>query len=106
MSLPCVVDGVSGSDNILELWKKHDGSLLNCVQSDPFVVRDVDHFDVIQCHEVLKVISKRSENKATGADGVSAEHLKFAGARLAPATWTNLDLGLNPDLYLLPALCL
>ena len=42
------------------------------------MVHNVDSFDVIQCHDVVKAISKLTENKTTGVDGVSAEHLKFA----------------------------
>lgn len=83
-SLPCAIDGTSGTDNILELWRQHYSRLFNCVQSEICMVNDVDHVDVIMAHEVLKAVTKLSKNKASGQDGVSAEHLKFASVRLAP----------------------
>lgn len=83
-SLPCAIDGTSGTDNILELWRQHYSRLFNCVQSEICMVNDVDHVDIIMAHEVLKAVTKLSKNKASGQDGVSAEHLKFASVRLAP----------------------
>ena len=45
--LPCTVEGVSGTDNIAELWRQHYSDLFNCVTSDPFNVGNIAHEDVL-----------------------------------------------------------
>ena len=35
--LPCNMDGVSGADNITELWRQHYAALFNCVKSEPYL---------------------------------------------------------------------
>ena len=36
-SLPCNVEGTSGTDNIAALWRQYYFSLFNCIKSDPCV---------------------------------------------------------------------
>ena len=45
--LPCTIEGVSGTDNIAELWRQHYSDLFNCVTSDPFNVGNIAHEDVL-----------------------------------------------------------
>lgn len=42
-SLLCTVDGISGADNIAELWQ-HYGTLFNCISniSDLYKVEDIE----------------------------------------------------------------
>ena len=35
MPLPCTVEGVSGQENIAELWRQHYSAIFNCIQSEP-----------------------------------------------------------------------
>ncbi|KAM4570246.1 uncharacterized protein PAE49_009455 [Odontesthes bonariensis] len=41
-SLPSDIEGVSGTDNIVEKWRKHYQELLNCIRNDPFEVNSID----------------------------------------------------------------
>ena len=34
-SLPSTVEGVSGENNVAELWRQHYSSLFNCLKHDP-----------------------------------------------------------------------
>ena len=85
ISLPCTVDGTSGTDNIAELWRQHYSTLFNCVQSELYKVDDIDSNEsmVIMSHEVYQAINKMSDNKASGEDHISAEHLKYASMEIA-----------------------
>ena len=83
-SLPNTIEGVSGANSIVELWKQHYSKLFNCIKNDPFVVGDVSSDEaVISAKEVHLAISQLADNKASGSDSISAEHLKHAGPRLA-----------------------
>ena len=85
-SLPCTVDGTSGTQHIAEVWRKHYSNIFNCINSDLFKVGNVKCDDnmVIMPQEVDKAINKLSNNKASGLDGITAEHLKYASARTSP----------------------
>jgi len=41
-SLTCIVDGISGTDPIAELWRQHYGTLFNCIKSDLYKVNDIE----------------------------------------------------------------
>ena len=85
-SLPCTVDGTSGSHNIAELWRQHYSNLFNCLKSDLYkadCIRD-DVSVEINTHEVYQAINRISDNKASGIDHITAEHLKYASLRTAP----------------------
>ena len=81
-SLPYTVDGVSGASAINELWRRHYSKLFNCVQTNGYQVANVENIDMITTHEVSQAIKNISDNKTTGMDYISAEHLKFASSRL------------------------
>lgn len=52
-----------------------------------YCVDDVDCIEAITfyvCISVYQVIHNLSDNKSTGVDQISAEHLKLASGRLAP----------------------
>ncbi|XP_024116673.2 uncharacterized protein LOC112138347 [Oryzias melastigma] len=84
-SIPCVIDGVSGPENILEHWRQHYSTTFNCGQTDEvYKINDVGACDAITVHEVLQASAKLSDNKATGLDDVSTEHTKFASPKAFP----------------------
>ena len=85
-SLPCTVEGVSGAGKIAELWKQHYSELFNCVKSDLYKVGNVANSDTvgITCREVVQqAITQLADNKASGLDRITAEHLQFASPRAA-----------------------
>ncbi len=84
-SLPCTLEGVSGTDNIANLWKQHYCELFNCVKSDPYIVGTIDNSDAvgITTNEVYQAITQLDNDKACGPDQITAEHLKFASPRVA-----------------------
>ena len=81
-SLPYTVDGVSGASAIAELWRRHYSKLFNCVQTNGYQVANVENIDMITTHEVSQAIKNLSDNKTTGMDYISAEHLKCASSRV------------------------
>ncbi len=81
--LPSSVEGVTGSENIADLWRKHYSDLFNCVKSDDFNIGNVSfNNEVIKAEEVTSAIGKLVLNKSCGPDQITAEHLKFASHRL------------------------
>lgn len=73
------MEGVSGSVNIMELWRRHYMELFNCVKSDVFTVGDVSHDNVvIRPDDISYAIGKLALNKSCGLHLISAEHLKFS----------------------------
>lgn len=82
--LPCHIEGVSGGDNIAEQWRLHYAALFNCIKSEPYCVgklkEEVIHFTP---SEVYHVIEQLADNKASGKDNITAEHLKLASPRVA-----------------------
>ncbi len=45
--LPSSMEGVSGSVNIVELWRRHYMELFNCFKSDVVTAGDVSHDNVV-----------------------------------------------------------
>ena len=84
--LPSNINGVCGSDSIAELWRQHYYELFNCINNDPFVPDDVDPIEnlVVSHDEVKQAILKLENNKAGGADRITAEHLKHASSKVIP----------------------
>ena len=82
-SLPCTVDGTSGTQNIAEVWRQHYSNLFNCINSELYKVGYIKYDEnmIIMPQEVDKAINKLSKNKASGLDGITAEHLKYASAK-------------------------
>ncbi len=84
VTLPCSIEGVSGAENIAELWRQHYTTLFNCVKSEPGKVEVVSSMDTgsITTNEVYQAIIQLKELKTGGLDQITAEHLKFASFRL------------------------
>ena len=78
-SLPSNIDGVSGPDEISQLWRKQYYELLNCVKGNMFVVDSVDFNDdvIVTAAEVHEAILKLRDNKACGQDDITAEHVNL-----------------------------
>ena len=85
-SIPSNIDGVSGMDEIAQLWKNKYYELFNCVKSNLLIVDNVECNDdvVVTPGEVREAIFKLKDGKASGMDGVSAEHMKHASGKLCP----------------------
>ncbi len=45
VTLPCSIEGVSGAENIAELWRQHYTTLFNCLKSEPGKVEVVSSMD-------------------------------------------------------------
>ena len=103
MPLPCTIEGGAGADNIAEKWRQHYSALFNCVKSDPFNIGSIPNSEAIgvTAGEVLQAISQLADNKASGPDNITAEHLKHASPRVAvllSKCFTGLmSHGLLPD---------
>ena len=103
MPLPCTIEGGAGADNIAEKWRQHYSALFNCVKSDPFNIGSIPNSEAIgvTAGEVLQAISQLADNKASGPDNITAEHLKHASPRVAvllSICFTGLmSHGLLPD---------
>ena len=79
--LPTSIDGATGKKEVVNMWKDHFKSLLNCVQNhnssipsqlttDPGLKRIPD--------EIQSAINKLDSGKSCGLDGLYAEHLKHS----------------------------
>lgn len=77
---PCTIDGISGADNIAELWRQHYSTLFNCVESDIYVP-DAECVDskVILSHEASHTINKLTDNRASGLDHNTSENMPAGG---------------------------
>lgn len=82
--LPCNITGVSGADNIAELWRQHYVALFNCIKCEPYCVGKLDeevvHFTP---NEAYHAIGQLADNKVSGMDNITTEHLKLASPRVA-----------------------
>ena len=85
LSLPNVVDGTTGSNNIVNMWKSHYEDLfiqknvnVFCKTVDYEVDMEVSHSDIIQAIQDLK------DSKSCGLDGIYAEHLKHCSNFIIP----------------------
>ena len=81
LSLPN--DGITGSNNIVNMWKSQYDDLFNCLKKDKHVNdfcktvdyevdMEVSHSDIIQAI----VIQDIKDSKSCGVDGIYTEHLK------------------------------
>ena len=84
-SLPSSFEGVSGKHAISELWKSHFGRLLNVIQDDGLCDISCDTADSDDIHvstnEVVLAVQALGANKASGIDGIVAEHLLYSSDR-------------------------
>jgi len=90
-NLPCNIDGHSGPSAIASMCRQHYDSLLNSVGSidrkssvDDTINADVSYDPGMSApvSEVGAAINRLANGKSCDADGLSAEHLKYAGPRL------------------------
>ena len=83
-----IINGVSGSENIVNMWKDHYSNLLNsCAPTDEIKI-DVDmltsvdqefHKDMIIANEELEDAKKALKSEKSPAhDNLSSEHFKYA----------------------------
>ena len=90
VSLPNVIDGVSGSVSIVNMWRSHYNYLFNCINNDTNVHHDLYNNvcyepDIEVSHDdITSGIEGLANNKSCGLDGVSAEHLKHSSNRIVP----------------------
>ena len=86
-TLPKTVDGVSGENNIAELWRKHYHDIFNSVipkHFDPTVFNNLKYHNscAVSKSEVSECIKKLSTGKAPDMDNLTAEHLKNCNSRV------------------------
>ena len=80
------IDGVTGANNICELWKNHFHQLLNCIQEDDALHVDVIYSSemIITVDEIEVAISQLEKNQSCGIDAIYAEHLLYCSRRRLP----------------------
>ena len=85
--LPTSIEGVSGSCNIAELWRKHFDNLFNCINGEKASVCEKEEMlsynDIsISTYELEAAIKRLDCNKSCGLDGIYAEHIHYSSKRL------------------------
>ena len=85
--LPDNINEACGSEEIINLWKKHFYDIFNCLKSNnieqpkPDLNDSIDKI-LVSPSMVTDAIKNLSMNKSCGLDGITAEHLKYASERL------------------------
>lgn len=76
--LPTNIDGISGIEEITQLWQKHYYELFNCVRRNQFTVADIkSNEDVnVSSLEMYDAIMSLKDNKACGMDKISKKKKK------------------------------
>ena len=94
--LPSSIEGVSGKHAISELWKSHFGRLLNVIQDDGLcdMPCETGYSDDIHVstNEVVLSVQALGANKASGLDGIVAEHLLYSSERWCRPTMLAMCL--------------
>ena len=71
--------GISGNDDIADVWRHHFDKVFNCIQDNDVNTRMINaeyYADIIvTSDEVAMAIRKLSTGKSSGLDGIYAEHL-------------------------------
>ena len=104
MPLPNVIDGVTGSVNIVDMWKSHYNDLFNCLRNNKDVKQlntDV-HYDAnieVTHSDIIYVINDLANNKSCGLDGVNAEHLKHCSDRILEGDFTYVSYVFHWAIY-------
>ena len=103
-SLPSSIEGVSRKHAISELWKSHFGRLLNVIQDYGLcdISCDTGYSDDIPVgtNEVVLAVQALGANKASGLDGIVAEHLLYGSER-----WCTMLAMCLSGLFVLCLLC-
>ena len=80
--LPTCIDGISGADNIAQMWRDHYSDIFNSVYQTIDVVGlyNVDEYTdfgdvVVPSEEVERAVCELVVNKSCGIDGIYAEHM-------------------------------
>ena len=83
-ALPYNIEGVSGGENITELWRQHYAALFNWVRSKPYSTGNIEE-EVVHTspYEISQAIRQLADSKACGLDNMTAEHLKLTSPRVA-----------------------
>ena len=82
------IDGITGSQEICNMWKGHFTSLLNSCRD--FSKREsvvkrvavVAYVDRYKADDVAKAIKELKNNKSPGADMLTSEHFLYASEKL------------------------
>ena len=87
--LPSTIENVSGSGDILKLWKNHYQKIFNCLNQSNNMNSNTDtdcHFDdmKVTLNEISDAVKKLDRNKSCGADSIYAEHLKYSSDKIYP----------------------
>ena len=73
MPLPTAINGVTGAENILNLWKKHFFDLFNCIRGTSYnknnLLLHTTYSEIkVTVEEIQKAIFKLENNKTCGLD--------------------------------------
>ena len=87
--LPNVIDGVTGSVSIVNMWRSQYNDLYKCIMKDNnihYMYNNVCYEpDIKVSHaDITSDVEGLANNKSCGLDGVSAEHLKHSSNRIVP----------------------
>ena len=87
----------------MEALRQHYSDLFNCVRSDPYNVCNIANGEAVSISmlEVYQAIAQLGDNKVSGSDQVTAEHLELACPKLTALIaicFTGfMTHGLSPD---------
>ena len=87
--LPQTVEGVTGMEEVAEMWRDHFSAVLNCLNNERVDVAsynlacDAEENCIVSGTEIERCITKLRNGKSNGMDNVSSEHLKYSSPRLA-----------------------
>ena len=104
--LPSSIDNTTGETEIAEYCRNHYCNLLNGVKNDRHKNLVLDHISqvdfqdnmVVTASEVEAVIRSLSPGKSAGLDGLTSEHLKYAGGRLRVLLLYVVDIHMSSHL--------
>ena len=86
------IDGVTGSENICNMWHDHFKNLLNSstdtgnknrVLSELSGIENTTNEQLINASDIEECLHKLKKGKSPGSDGISSEHLMYAGKRIS-----------------------
>ena len=85
---PITVEGVTGMEEVAEMWMGHFSAVLNCLNNERVHVAsynlayDAEENCIVSATEIERCIAKLKNGKSNGMDNVSSEHLKNCNPRL------------------------